>query len=160
MAGVLLLLPSGRASFSMCANLFFLAIAVLLSPSECYQVGAKPKLVLHNLPVLITYYDTSLCYDDAGNVVVNINCNEDPGHFADATDVTADSYGRVAACVPQWLGAIIEIPGVGSWRCRDTGGDIRVAWNRWHGRWVIHVDLLMHDPPPFNYWLFSEWRLS
>lgn len=111
-------------------------------------------------PILVTYYDVAFCYDEGGNVIENINCDSDPGHFADGTAVLPESYGRVAACIPEWLGRTVVIEGVGEWLCRDTGGAIEVVWNDYYEQVVIHVDVLAHSPPSYNYWLFSEWHLS
>lgn len=131
-------------------------LTVLCDLAIVLATAATCPPALHDMPILITYYDPATCYVD-GQVVPNGNCNSDPAHFADATPVLPESYGRVAACIPAWLGVTVVIDGIGSWRCRDAGTAVQVTWRR--GQWVIVVDVLAHEEPYYNYWLFEDWEL-
>ncbi len=105
---------------------------------------------LETMPLLATWYDPALG---------GINCQEPCNVFADGTAVTEDSYNVTAACLPQWLGRDIVVVGLGTFKCRDTGGGIVVEWNEYYGRWVIRLDVLAHEEISCNYCLW-EWRLN
>lgn len=102
------------------------------------------------MPILVTWYDPALG---------GINCDEDCTTFADGTLVTPDDYGRVGACIPEWLGASITIADLGTFECRDTGPSIVIAYNEYYRGWVIHVDILHDKPPEWNYQLYN-WQLN
>ena len=115
---------------------------------------------INELSIVTTWYDPAQCYDEDGNVIDNINCNGDPGHFADGTPVLESSYGTVAACISDWLGATLIIEGLGVFRCRDTGGSIHVEFDEYYEQYVIHVDILAHETIDQNYWLWSDWSIE
>lgn len=102
------------------------------------------------MPLLVTWYDPNLG---------GINCDVDCSTFADNSPVTSLAYGQVAACIPEWLGAHLTITGLGTFHCRDTGGAITIAYNDYYKEWVIHVDVLEKQTPPWNYELRS-WQLD
>lgn len=110
----------------------------------------------HTLPVLLTVYDPARG---------GINCDSDCGHWADGTPVNLpEQYMAVAACIPQIpVDAVISIPGVGRFRCRDRGGAVKVAYNDYWQRWVVHVDIaadVSGGYPSWNYQLVQGWRVS
>jgi len=130
----------------------FLALANGVTCPEPVPLDARP--------VLVTYYNVNECYDELGNTIITINCDSDPGHFADMTAVSEASYGTTAACIPQWLGLTLTVIGLGTFTCHDTGGGIVVGYDEYYGVDVIRVDLLMHSEIECNYCLWGEWYVD
>jgi len=135
------------------------AICVSLLLATANGAVCPESVDIESLPVLLTWYDPAQCVNEFGAVIVNINCNHDPFHFADGTAVLESSYGTTAACIPEWLGRDITVIGLGTYRCRDTGGGIVVEWNEYYQQWVIRLDVLSHDPIDRNYCLW-EWVME
>lgn len=100
-------------------------------------------------PLRISWYDPKLG---------GINCDHDCTTMASGVKVTPDRYGNTAACVREWMGAWIVMPGIGEFQCLDTGGAIIEHPT------FIYIDLLLHEPLPnapfgtmvHNWYL--EWR--
>ncbi len=110
----------------------------------------------NNLPILTTWYDPELG---------GINCQEPCDIYANGERVIESHYygntDQTAACLPEWLGREITIQGLGTFKCRDTGGAIKVAYSEYFSRMVIHVDILAHPGEMFcNACLWNEWRLK
>lgn len=145
----------------MSTILFYFLCTLAVAPVySCHQqqrhptqgaVDSSPEDVPASLPVLITWYDPALG---------GVNCDSECGHFGDGTTVTADDYGVTAACLPEWRGATVNLPGIGSFLCRDSGSAIGARWNSYHQTDVIHVDLLLHSEPSYNYYLIYDWSLA
>lgn len=110
---------------------------------------------IHELPVVMVWYDPSLCSEPGGE----INCDGDPDHVADGTRIDDSYYGSVAACDPSLLGSWIWIEGIGEFKCRDTGGMIRPMYSEHYERWVLFVDIMLHENPPWNYSLIENWNV-
>ena len=110
---------------------------------------------LMDLPIVLTWYDPILCSEPGGE----INCNSDPDHVADGTPVSESLYGVVAACDERLLGSWITIEGIGEFKCRDTGGMIRPTYSEHYGRWILFADIMLHENPQWNFFLFEEWSV-
>jgi len=111
-----------------------------------------------DLPAVVTWYDPSLCTRPGATADDMINCDSNPEFVADGTRVTEDLYGVTAACDQRLLGRIIKI-GELEFRCRDTGGMIRPMWSKHYDRWVLYFDVMMHENPEWNYWLWEKWSV-
>lgn len=129
---------------------------ILVMVDEC----PPPLPPLDELPLWLSWYDPALCYDAAGRVIENINCNEDPSTMAGGTAVTEAMYGYAGACLPQWFDRQIEIEHLGLRHCLDTGGAVVPTYREifYPGRgfvtlWVIPFDALEHyqEPPWWQY---------
>ena len=129
---------------------------ILVLVDEC----PPPLPPLEEVPLWLSWYDPALCYDEAGNVIENINCNEDPSAMAGGTAVTEAMYGYAGACLPQWFDRQIWIEPIGLRHCLDTGGAVVPTWREifYPGRgfvtlWVIPFDALEHyqEPPWWQY---------
>ena len=127
-----------------------LILLVLLSHTPIIWLHPPP---FWELPAVVTWYDPSLCAYPEGK----INCDSDPTHVADGTLITEDLYGEIAACDRRLLGRDVTIGNIGTFRCRDTGGMIKPMWSRYYERWVLYFDIMLHENPYYNYWLFEEW---
>ncbi len=132
--------------------------AICLSLLLATANGASCPPQLEDMKVLVTWYDPSTCITPDGEIVININCDSDPGHFADGTAVAESSYNLTAACIPEWLGRDIIIVGLGAFRCRDTGGSIIIEDNEYYSQYVIRLDVLSHEAIGCNYCLW-DWEL-
>jgi hypothetical protein len=96
------------------------------------------------LPIVLSYYNPTLG---------GINCDSNCSVLADGTLWDESMSGNVAACLPEWLGYSIRlgVMGLGSVKCRDVGGLIKPYYSRYHGRWVIPVDVLwLGEYPAWN----------
>ncbi len=102
------------------------------------------EIVMENKPLKISWYDPELG---------GINCAHPCDTMASGVKVTPERYGRTAACVPEWMGRTVVIPGLGEFECLDTGGAIVEHPT------FIWIDLLMHQPPAEAGQLVSEWYL-
>lgn len=111
---------------------------------------ATASAAVGDLPILLTWYNPQLG---------GINCDSDCSTMADGLGWGVGDYGRVAACLPDWLGGYVTVGGY-RLKCRDTGGAIVVEFNEHYGRWVIHVDVLSQSAIPCNYCLYEDWRFS
>lgn len=129
---------------------------ILVLTDEC----PPPLPPLEEIPLWLSWYDSALCYDENGNIIVNINCNEDPAHMAGGTPVTEEMYGYAGACLPQWFDRQIWIEPIGLRHCLDTGGAVMPTYREifYPGRgfvtlWVIPFDALEHyqEPPWWQY---------
>ena len=129
----------------------FTVYAILFGVEQFDPSIEPPKQPYYqDLPAVVTWYDPS----QGG-----INCNEDCTTVADGTKVTEDLYGVTAACDRRLLGRIVKIEGIGTFRCRDTGGMIEPTWSRHYQRWILYFDVMLHENPEWNYWLIEEWRV-
>lgn len=91
-----------------------------------WQGGSKG-----NKPLKISWYDPLLG---------GVNCDHDCTTMATGVKVTEDRYGRTAACIREWTGRTVIIPGLGAFECLDRGGAI-VEHDGF-----IWIDLLLHEP--------------
>lgn len=98
-------------------------------------------------PLKISWYDPALG---------GINCDHDCTTMASGVKVTEDRYGNTAACLREWLGAWVVIPGIGEFQCLDTGGAIIEHPT------FIYIDLLLHEPLPNAPWgtMVDDWSLE
>lgn len=112
-----------------------------------------------DLPAVVTWYDPSKCLKPDATPEDMINCDSDPEHVADGTEITEDLYGVTAACDRRLLGRIIKIGDIGTFRCKDTGGMIEPTWSKHHQRWVLYFDVMLHENPYWNYWLIEDWSI-
>lgn len=139
--------------------IWFIAIVPALFPVVA-ALAIRPeksmiKTHLADLPILTTWYDPELG---------GINCADPCDQYANGEIVIESHYfgneNQTAACIPEWLGRSVTIPGLGTFKCRDTGGAIVVAYNKYYKRMVIHVDILAH-PGQMNHnvYLWNEWSL-
>ena len=128
-----------------------LVLIILFSIPEGDPALDHPKQPHYqDLPAVVTWYDPARG---------GINCNEDCTTVADGTKVTEELYGVTAACDQRLLGRIIKIGSIGEFRCRDTGGMIKPTWSKHYQRWVLYFDIMLHENPEWNYWLFEDWRI-
>lgn len=120
-----------------------LAVTLLqpLPPPEPVPVG------LHDL--ILSWYDPA----QGG-----INCSADCSTFGSGQRVVAKHYGRVAACLTEWRGRTVAIPGFGSWDCVDSGGAVVAHWTQADGLHV-HVDVLRSEPIERGPWAPQKWEL-
>ena len=96
-------------------------------------------------PLKISWYDPQLG---------GINCMEPCDQMATGVKVTEDRYGKTAACIADWTGRTVVIPGLGEFECLDRGGAII------EHEGYIWIDLLLHEPiVPFGT-LIHEWQLK
>lgn len=142
--------------------LFTMACALL----STQHPACPPELVerpVNSLPILTVAYDPlHINLDPSGcNMVMG---EYDCGYFANMEIVTPERYGNTAACIPQWINSTVTIPGVGEWKCRDTGSLVQISWNKYYEQWVVYLDVmhdLEYDPDPwFNYHLWSNWSVE
>ncbi len=126
-----------------------LIVCLLLGLLKC----ATPAPAIEEMPILVTWYNPALCYEG-----LTINCDSDPSVLADGQGWEVADYGRVAACIPQWLGRTIRFKNR-ELKCRDAGGMILPRWDDYHRAWVIPVDVLSQTAVTDNYWLYAEWAL-
>ncbi|MCA9930206.1 MAG: hypothetical protein KC419_17105 [Anaerolineales bacterium] len=151
-------------------------------PQVCWSDGRTDILVLADecpphlpsldeFPLWLSWYDPALCYDAAGNIIENINCDVNPANMAGGTAVTSEMYGYAGACLPQWFDRHLMITGVGERQCLDTGGAIVPTYREiYHPQrgfitiWLIPFDALEHHarPPWWEYNLVepSDWYLG
>ncbi|RMG89620.1 MAG: hypothetical protein D6706_21025, partial [Chloroflexi bacterium] len=54
-----------------------------------------------------------------------INCDHDCSVLADGTQFDVSLYWNTAACPADWIGRTVAINGIGTFKCRDTGGAIK-----------------------------------
>jgi hypothetical protein len=128
----------------------YLSVIILLLHIPITDIALEPP-PYWELPAVMTWYDPS---------IGGINCDDDCNHVADGTLITEDLYGQIAACDRRLLGHNVTIEGVGTFRCRDTGGMIRPMWSQYYQRWVLYFDIMLHESPEYNYWLFEEWSAN
>lgn len=98
-------------------------------------------------PLKISWYDPLLG---------GINCDSDCTTMASGVKVTEDRYGNTAACLREWIGQTVVIPGIGEFKCLDTGGAIIEHPD------YIYIDLLLHEPLPNAPWgtMIYDWSLE
>lgn len=130
---------------------------VLVMVDEC----PPPLPAVAELPLWLSWYDPAKCYDEAGNVIENINCDSNPRVMAGGTAVTPAMYGYAAACVPQWFDDRVAVKGVGEWHCLDVGGAVIPTYREifWPGRgfvttWVLPIDVLYSHTQPEPWWQY------
>lgn len=133
------------------------AIAALIALLLAMQPLASPVLarddpgvaLRRRLPIVTSWYNPELG---------GINC--DPGGgcstFGGGALILPEHYGASAACLTEWRGRTVVIPGFGRFVCRDSGGAVKRAWERGAGH-VIRVDVLSKTPiqrgPWETWWL-------
>lgn len=128
--------------------LYLLCIASL--DGSCADLDHYMRPAFEDLPAVATWYDPSLG---------GINCDDDCTRTADGSMVSEELYGVAAACDRSLLGSIVAIDGLGTFECRDTGSAIRPTWSPHHDRWVLYFDVMLHDDPSWNYWIFEHWSI-
>lgn len=117
--------------------------------NEQKQNRQVATITTNDKPLKISWYDPSLG---------GINCMEPCNIMASGVEVTEDRYGNTAACLKEWMGAYVVIPGIGEFRCLDTGGAIIEHPT------FIYIDLLLHESlpnAPFGTMIYDwslEWR--
>ena len=128
-----------------------LAGAMLLSPL------VDPVLLsfdIRQLPAVVTIYDPALG---------GINCGDGCETIATGL-LMPEHYETIAACDVSLLGAWVTFPGIGEFRCMDTGGMIRPMWSDYYQRTILYFDILYplvdEDPPEWNYALIENWEVS
>lgn len=118
-----------------------------------------PPVDFWELPAIVSVYDPTQC-DEPG---WEINCDDDPEHFASGLKVDPEWFGRAAACDERLLGRTVEFPGIpGQWLCVDTGGAIGERWSEYYDRQVMVFDLMVDlsdGYPEWTYWLWSDWDI-
>lgn len=118
----------------------------------------------NELPLFLSVYDPALCD------TVPTNCDGDPDF---GTGILFDEvwYEAGVACPIDWVWSVVHVPGIGEWRCIDTGGRIepqfREVWvfepgnvhKEW--KWVITVDVVYpHHREGWPWWSlqsYSDW---
>lgn len=133
---------------------------------ECY---GPITLALTSLPLRATHFDPAKG---------GINCGGACTHVADGGTWHPSEYGHLAACIRPWLHLdpadqlLVVIPGTEhvmsngreagpAWRCRDTGGGIRVDYDELIDGWVIRIDLMLPGTPPHgDVAYFFNWHLE
>lgn len=141
---------------SVIPTFYVVLVAAIIAPNKNELNISKTYGDISELPILTTWYDPELG---------GINCAEPCNQYANGEIVNEDHYldgpNQTAACIPEWLGASVTIPGLGSFKCRDTGGAIIVTHNEYYQRAVIHVDVLAH-PGQMNHnvYLYEDWRIE
>lgn len=141
--------------------------------NSCWSDGRKDILVrvdddtcpppmppLEQMTLWLSWYDPAKCYDENGNVIKNINCDENPREMAAGMAVEG-AYGQVCACIPQWdIEDVVHVEGIGSWTCQDRGGDVRPTYRRiYHPKfgfvymWILPIDVLAdyENPPAWEF---------
>jgi hypothetical protein len=117
-----------------------------------------PPIDIYSLPAVITIYDPELCYHGQP-----INCDGDPTTISTGP-MLQEYYKTYMACDISLLGAYIRFPGIGEFRCMDTGSMIRPMWSDHFQQYVLYFDVLWplteEDPPPWNYYYLPEWSVS
>lgn len=111
---------------------------------------APPPPALADLPILVTWYNPALG---------GINCNNDCSTLADGTKWNDSHYNNTAACIVRLRGATLHF-GDYAVKCRDSGGMVKISWNDYYQRWVMHVDVLSAEPIGCNYCLYEKWRVK
>ena len=117
--------------------------------NEQKQNRQLAAVTTNDKPLKISWYDPLLG---------GINCDHDCTTMASGVKVTEDRYGNTAACLREWMGAYVVIPGLGEFQCLDTGGAIVEHPT------FIYIDLLLHEPlpnAPFGTMIYEwglEWR--
>lgn len=145
--------------------------AVLTGLALC-QVKDMDKMPhTDTLPILVSWYDPALCYDEGGNVIKNINCDDDPTQLA-TMPMDERLYGRVAACHADWTKrfhtTVVILPGIGRFWCVDRGGRIEPTCrdlydpNRgWYYGCVNLIDILWDSTrwgePAWQFTLVDDW---
>jgi hypothetical protein len=138
---------------SIVPALFPIAIAFAMVPEKDIS---KAYSDIRDLPILTTWYDPEL-----GGITCAYPCDQ----YANGERVLESHYlggtSQTAACIPSWLGRSVTIEGLGTFRCRDTGGAIVVTYNEYYQQMVIHVDILAHPGQmTHNVYLWNEWNLK
>jgi hypothetical protein len=109
---------------------------------------------LPQFPVIVSVYDPALG---------GINCDSSCDTIATG-QLEPWMYGGIAACDLRLLRATITIPGIGSYRCLDTGGAIGLRWSAAYQRYVVVFDVLYdlvgQEAPAWTYSLVSGWSIS
>ena len=111
----------------------------------------------------LTVYDTALC--EPG--VACLQGNGD-GYFASMIPVSADWYGRMAACPAELYGQWVSLPAVNLvLYCGDSFGTLdgapveTVVWDNTLDDWAIRIDVFWpvaaEGLPTWNYWL-TQWE--
>jgi hypothetical protein len=92
-----------------------------------------------------------------------INCDDDCTTIATGK-LEPEMYEVVAACHPLLLTARVNVPGVGTFHCLDTGTAIIVRWNSYYQRRVLWFDVLYNlvdqPPPDWAYWAIEDWTIT
>lgn len=126
-----------------------IAAGALLTAAQVqpYMMELSENAVPGAKPLRVSWYNPALG---------GVNCDHDCSRMASGVFVTADRYGRTAACVPEWTKArrVVVIPSLGRFDCLDTGGAIR----EYPG--YIWIDLMLSAPAvPFGA-LVYDWHLE
>lgn len=142
---------------TMCTNLLLASVNGL----DCTHVPTAPPLVAE-AAVFLTVYDTALCEDDEETCLQG---NGD-GYFATMIPISADWYGRMAACPPEFLGYTIQVLDMELF-CGDTFGSLdgqpveTLGYSDEVG-WYVRVDVFWpvaeKGTPSWNAWFVSHWN--
>jgi len=115
---------------------------------DVYDNVTHCTVKIEELRALLSWYDGALG---------GINCVEPCEYLGDGT-LVSESYGRFMACPLGLYGRFFTFEGVGTFQCRDHGGDINVRYGRRYTRngfvneWYIVFDLSMQgDNFPYAY---------
>lgn len=123
------------------------ALALLLtSPVAARDFPGVP--LPERLPIVTTWYDPALG---------GINCAGNCATFGSGMAIQEAHYRTSAACLTEWRGRMVVIPGFGAFVCRDSGGAVTRAWERGVGK-VIRVDVLSREPLQRGPW--TRWWLE
>jgi hypothetical protein len=144
---------------SMCMNLTL----ALFNGVDCTDIPSSPPPPLDDLAVFVTVYDTALCEVETACLQGNGD-----GYFASMTPVSAEWYGRMAACPPQLFGATIQLLDMDLY-CGDMFGSLNgrpvdtLVYHPEFG-WSMRVDVFWpvadEGHPHWNAWYISEWDRS
>jgi len=129
---------------------FFLCLIIGLS---CEPEPPSP-VDWFDLPAIVSVYDPS---------IGGVNCDDDCSVTADGTKIAPNLYGTVAACDPRLLGSTVTFPGIGSFRCIDTGSAIGERWSKYFDRRVVVFDLMVDlsaGVPNWSYSLWFDWSID
>lgn len=122
------------------------------------------------LPSEITFYPLHVTsysvWDSEGNIMSGYGgqCDSDCRYTATMfrlPDRVKDYAGGVAACITDWIGKAVYVPGYGTYRCLDTFGlkSYRVPFfHDGRGLDVVPIDLLTRPDQPIHDLVYN-WRL-
>jgi len=133
----------------LCFSLMFMLMESVICPIE-----PPPILQLTDYPAVVMAYDPGLG---------GVNCDGDCSTIATGP-LTQDMYGTVAACHQDLLGQTVNLPGIGSFECLDTGTAVRVHWNEHFQQMVLYFDVMKdlrnEDRPQWAGTLVTDWSLN
>lgn len=141
-----------------------------LPVGECTEMGYGQVMCVveeYELPLFLSVYDPALC------AAAPINCDGD-ADFGTGIPFGEEWYEVGVACPVDWVWSVVTVPGIGEWRCIDTGGriephfrevwlfepgDVRKVW-----MWVVVVDVVypqgVEGWPWWALQVYSDWSRS